>query len=325
MAANVAHGYAFGRTHQLDDPNLMSWMSALSQYRELLHWFRHENFLPCPKLFATDFQKLSEVFRAQTTSLYADNIAFARANRTVAHADVDNDNGLLDTLLDMMTDSEVSLNTLTDDDIISVLRDVMFGGSDGTFQPLIWIIMYVVKNRKIQDRIYQEITDVIGVDRMPDLTDRDRMPYVEATIREVLRHSEITSLGIPRRVIDDVTLAGHHIPKDTLAIVNVYSIHRDTRHWENPLDFDPSRFLYDNDKLRPTADLSYLPFSAGHRSCIGQNIARANIFLMFVRFFQKFRVTPADEEIPEIINSGGAFNPDLKPFKVTLKLRDIEH
>jgi cytochrome P450 len=91
------------------------------------------------------------------------------------------------------------------------------------------------------------------------------------------------------------------------------------------LDFNPSRFLDDNNELRPTADLSYLPFSTGHRSCVGQNIARNNLFLIFVRFFQRFRVSSADEDIPEMINSGGSFNPDLKPFQVTLKLRDIDN
>lgn len=320
LAANVAHAYAFGRTYDLDDPKLKCWMSALAQYRELLHWFRYENFLPLNQLFAADFHTKAKQFRENTLPLYTVNIERAKLSKST-HSDED-DNGLLGTLLDMLEGDGLP-KILTDSDIISVLRDVMFGGSDGAFQPLIWILMYVAKDMKIQEEIYSEICSVIGPSRMPELSDRESMPYVEATIREVLRHSEITSLGIPRSTVKDVTIFGHKIPKDTLTIVNVYSIHRDECHWQEPFKFRPSRFLDNDNELLPTSKLSYLPFSAGQRSCVGQNVARANLFLLFVRFFQKFRVSPADEEIPEKINSGGSFNPDLKPFKITLKSRKI--
>ena len=319
MAANVAHAYAFGHSYAFDDPTLQSWIEALAEYRGMLHWFRKENFLTQSHLFLREFQNQAARFRESSLDLYKSRIDLARERRRQGD---DSITGLVDALLEMYENIKKG-DVDNDDDIISVLRDAMFGGSDGAFQPLTWMLLYVVKNPFLQERIQAEVADVIGSERMPCLTDRDHMPYVEAAIREVLRHSEITSLGIPRRTCNDVTVQDHVIPKDTLVIVNVYAIHRDERHWDDPLTFNPDRFLDDGGKLRSTSDLAYLPFSTGHRACPGQNLAKNFLFLLFTRFFQRFSVYGVDEEdIDQNMNNGGSFNPDLKPFKVRIQRRE---
>ena len=320
MAANVAHAYAFGESFGFEDETLQSWIEALGQYRELLHWFRKENFLPHSHLLLREYQSAVTHFRENSLGLYKAGLARARERH---HHGNDSIRGLVDALLEMSDDITPGSGN-SDDDVISVLRDVMFGGSDGAFQPLTWMLLYAMKHPEVQERIQAEVGDVISV-RMPRLSDRDAMTYTEATIREVLRHSEITSLGIPRRVTDDVTIQGHVIPKDTLTIVNVYALHRDPRHWNDPLTFNPDRFLDDEGQLKSTSDLSFLPFSTGHRACPGHNLARNFLFLLFSRFFQQFTVYPdphqEEGQGQENMNNGGAFNPDLKPFKVRLEKR----
>ncbi len=319
LATNLAHGYAFGHTYALNDPRLADWGVALDQYRELLHWFRHENFIPYSHLFLRDFQEQVASFRTSSLPLYQSNIERCVEERDSRGIREAAGHGLLGTLVDIMEESQKVEQDMTTNDIISVLRDVMFGGSDGTYQPMTWMLIYVTQHPWVQDRLQEEIFDVLGTDRMPELSDRESMPFVEATIREVLRHSEITTLGIPRRSLRDVTIGGFPVAKDSLVIVNVFSIHRDSRHWKDPAAFDPERFLDAEGNLRTTSELSYLPFSTGHRSCVGQNIARAFLFLLFTRFFQMFHVKPAPgHNIPKDINSGGAFNPDVKPFKIEL-------
>ena len=322
MAVNIAHGYAMGSTFSYSDPRSTVWSDVLDQYRQLLHWFRMENFLPYSHLFLKSYSEKVLAFHDKSHGVFLEGINKARSRRHL-QADESSEVGLIDTILEMFESTKEPMNE-TDDDAIAILRDVMFGCADGSYQPLIWALLFVAKQPEILSRLHQEIDDAIGRKKMPDLGDRDKLPYVEATIREVMRISDITTLGIPRRTLSDVTIKGFHIPKDTLAIVNVYAIHRDTAHWDDPFLFKPDRFFNkDTNTLRTMSELSYLPFSTGNRSCPGQNLARSFLFLLFTRFFQQFDVSmAAEDEIPEAINAGGAFNPEVKPFKVKLCMRE---
>ncbi|ELU01822.1 hypothetical protein CAPTEDRAFT_133798, partial [Capitella teleta] len=192
--------------------------------------------------------------------------------------------GLVGGLLDIF-DGEKNSDVENIDDVISVLRDVMFGVSDGSYQPLLWMAMYLAKNPDIQRRIHAEI-DASSAESAT--CQRVVMPYLEATIREVLRHSELTTLGIPRRLEQDATIGNNNFTKDTIVIVNVFALHRDPRHWDAPEVFNPSRFLDDAGKLRSLSELSYLPFSTGQRSCVGQQMARNLLSKLFVKFYQRF-------------------------------------
>ncbi|PIK55163.1 putative cytochrome P450, partial [Apostichopus japonicus] len=64
---------------------------------------------------------------------------------------------------------------------------------------------------------------------------------------------------------------GTILPKGTPVWMGYYWLHRDPKHFPDPEKFDPDRFLPENSKNRP--HFSFLPFSAGHRNCIGQKFA----------------------------------------------------
>ncbi|ELT90111.1 hypothetical protein CAPTEDRAFT_184896 [Capitella teleta] len=307
MATNFAHGIAFGTTFDLNDPCLQQWEVALDEYRDLMHWFREENFFP---VSTEQFAARVASFRETSKGLYKNSIEQVKQMPKAE--------GLVGGLLDIF-DGEKNSDVENIDDVISVLRDVMFGVSDGSYQPLLWMAMYLAKNPDIQRRIHAEI-DASSAESAT--CQRVVMPYLEATIREVLRHSELTTLGIPRRLEQDATIGNNNFTKDTIVIVNVFALHRDPRHWDAPEVFNPSRFLDDAGKLRSLSELSYLPFSTGQRSCVGQQMARNLLSKLFVKFYQRFEVNEIESDpIPCTVNAGGAFNPELKAFKVRLSQR----
>ena len=320
VAANIAQGYAYGRTYHLDDPRVDQWIKAVADYRELLHWFRMENFLPYSNVFLKDFDRKVVDFRKNTRELFLDGIEDAR-KRFKLGTTSGNNVCLLDTMLEMFESTKQPVDA-TDDDIIAVLRDVVFGCSDGAFQPMNWACLFLAQRPEIQKDLYESISNAVHTDDQITTSDKDRLPFVEACIREVFRCGEITTLGIPHSTLEDTELCSLHVPKDTLTIINVHAIHRDERHWSKPDLFNPYRFLDEAGTLKSLSDLSFLPFSIGQRSCPGQNLARNFLFLLFTHFFLKFEVTiPVDEDIPEEVNAGGAFNPEMKPFKLTISKR----
>jgi len=74
----------------------------------------------------------------------------------------------------------------------------------------------------IQKKAQDELDEILGQDKMPAITDRGRLPYVEAVIKEVMRWKPALPLGIPRRVDKDDDYGGYHIPSNSIIIPNTW-------------------------------------------------------------------------------------------------------
>ena len=108
------------------------------------------------------------------------------------------------------------------------------------------------------------------------------MPYVEATIHESQRLANISS-GLQHSTSEDTTLLGYHIPKGTIVLPNLM----DSKYWYQPNKFDPARFIDATGKVfKPDA---LVPFGTGLRICLGEPLARMELFLMFASLLQEFK------------------------------------
>lgn len=112
-----------------------------------------------------------------------------------------------------------------------------------------------------KERVHREIDSVLTNGRMPTLEDKQRMPYVEAVLHEVLRFCNIVPLGIFRATSQDASVNGYSIPKGTMVITNLYSVHFDEKYWSDPGVFSPQRFLDSNGNF--VRREAFLPFSLG--------------------------------------------------------------
>ena len=133
------------------------------------------------------------------------------------------------------------------------------------------------------------------------------MVYTEAVICEVLRKSSVVPLGILHRALEDETIDGYLIPKETTIIANIYGAHHDPQVWGDPEIFRPERWIDSDGKLKKFDQL--VAFSAGKRSCIGEPIARMQLFLFITNIFQKFDVKAAGKLPPP-----DGFGVTLSPF-----------
>ena len=182
---------------------------------------------------------------------------------------------------------------LTDDHLEMVVSDIFTAGAETTVTAIRWAIVYLCHFPKIQDRIYTELRTVVGDDRLPSLQDRRQLPYLEATIREVLRRSSFIPLGLPHTTTCDTTLQEYKIPKGTFILFNMWAMHNDERYWTAPDEFRPERWLDEDNHLILGEHASYLPFSTGRRVCLGESMAKTELFLIISRILCRYKIIKA--------------------------------
>jgi steroid 17alpha-monooxygenase/17alpha-hydroxyprogesterone aldolase len=195
---------------------------------------------------------------------------------------------------------------LSDDHLVGTMMDVFLAGAETTSTTILWVLAYMISYPEVQARVQQEFADVIGRERLPGLSDRGSLPYFEATIKETIRHATPFVVGAPHKTTSDTTLKGYDIPKNTMVIFNIWEIHHDPRHWKNPEEFDPSRFLDDQGKLLNVTTLSYMPFSMGPRACLGESLAKTELFLFLSRLLYEFKFeNPPGVPLPDMEGTFG--------------------
>jgi cytochrome P450 len=202
-----------------------------------------------------------------------------------------------------------------------VLSDLLDAGSETTSSTLVWAILYLCKDPKVQTKLQDELDQVVGKTRQATLEDRQKLPYMDAVVHETLRKSSIASLGIFHSALEDTTLGGYTIAKGTWISVNSYHVHHDPEIWGDPMNFRPERFLSPDGKTVLKND-ALIPFSVGKRVCVGEQIARDSIFLFLTSILQRFEIKfdPAKPE-PNMESSTEMFL-QADPFYVIMKDRN---
>ncbi|XP_032126083.1 cytochrome P450 2D6-like isoform X3 [Sapajus apella] len=150
----------------------------------------------------------------------------------------------------------------------------------------------------------KEIDDVIGQARRPEMGDQVHMPYTTAVIHEVQRFGDIVPMNMPHMTSRDIEVQGFLIPKGTAIFANLSSVLKDEAIWEKPFRFHPEHFL--NAQARFVKPEAFLPFSAGRRACLGEPLARMELFLFFTHLLQHFSFSvPAGQPRPSSSPAGG--------------------
>ncbi|VVD05001.1 unnamed protein product [Leptidea sinapis] len=173
-----------------------------------------------------------------------------------------------------------------------ICTDYMFPTATAVEMVLTMLVEQMLMHPEVQEKIHEEIDRVVGRDRAPTLDDRNKMPYTEACIREMMRTETPVTLGVAHRAMVDTKLGGYDIPKNTSVSVNYVSLHMSKDIWGDPESFRPERFIV-NGKLQVSSDKS-LPFGAGRRLCAGETFARQGMFLVLAMFMQQFKLSTAD-------------------------------
>ncbi|KAK7275412.1 hypothetical protein RIF29_16528 [Crotalaria pallida] len=190
---------------------------------------------------------------------------------------------------------------LSDPDMIAVLWEMIFRGTDTVAVLIEWILARMVLHPEVQRKVQEELDTVVGGCGARAVTEEDMaaMVYLPAVVKEVLRlHPPGPLLSWARLAITDTTIDGYHVPAGTTAMVNMWAISRDPHVWRDPLEFMPERFVAGEGEPEFSvlgSDLRLAPFGSGRRTCPGKSLGLATVSFWVARLLQEFEFLPCDD------------------------------
>lgn len=179
------------------------------------------------------------------------------------------------------------------DHLASFVTELFFGGTESLSLTMRFALLLLMKHPHITDKVQKEINHVIGRHRSPCMQDRRHMPYTNAMIHEVQRFIGVTPNSVIHEVICDTKFRKYIIPKGTMVMPSLSSVLHDSKEFPNPEMFDPGHFLDGNGNFKKSD--YFMPFSTGKRMCVGESLARMELFLFLTTILQNFNLKSLDD------------------------------
>ncbi|XP_067412714.1 cytochrome P450 2F3-like [Emydura macquarii macquarii] len=304
--SNVICSIVFGDRFDYEDRNFLIFVGLINQFFRLLisPWTQMYNLFPSPMSYLPGpHNRIFENF---------EQLRLFVSERVKMHQESFDPNCPRDFidcfLLRMEQENQDPLSYFHMETLVMTTHNLLLAGTEPASTTLRYGFLILMKYPEIQAKVQAEIDRVIGRHRSPSVEDRVLMPYTDAVIHEVQRFSDVVPMGLLHAVTRDTQFRGFLLPEGTNVIPLLFSVHKDPTQFKDPATFDPAHFLDERGGFQKND--AFMPFSAGKRICLGEGLARIELFLFFTTILQRFTLTPLTR--PEEID----LSPLLNGFEI---------
>ncbi|KAM1125636.1 hypothetical protein ACFX1Q_040924 [Malus domestica] len=176
------------------------------------------------------------------------------------------------------------IDKLSDTDMIAVLWEMIFRGTDTVAVLIEWIL---ARMRAVEE------------------TDISQLVYLTAVVKKVLRmHPPGPLLSWARLAITDTMIDGYHVPAGTTTMVNMWEISRDPEFWPDPLQFKPERFMPregEHEFLVFGSDLRLALFGSGRQTCPGKAMGLTTVKFWVASLLHEYEWQPSDGNTVDLL------------------------
>lgn len=173
----------------------------------------------------------------------------------------------------------------TDDDVLDHMVFLMMAAHDTTTSSLASLIYELGRNPDWQERLRDEANRTGG--DSPTMDDLDRRTLTEAAMREALRMYPPVPV-LPRGNREAFEFKGYRVPARSLLVLHPILTHHMPGYWDDPMRFDPSRFLSPREEHRRHR-FQYAPFGGGVHLCLGMQFAEVQIKTLLGTLLGRYR------------------------------------
>ncbi|XP_076817174.1 cytochrome P450 2U1-like [Clavelina lepadiformis] len=286
-----------GNRFEYDDKTFAELLHALKTFDDKTYAFTLQLLMLAPKLiFLPPFYFINRMFMKSVRRTL-------KMLRKVVdeHKQTFDKNQLRDFIDAFLKETEESKNEdFSDVQLFQYVRDLFVAGTETTSSTLYWGLLCMLHYPETQKKLRKEIFEVVGSSGSASNDQKAEMPYMNAFIQELMRFRTLLPLNLLHKTNEDAKLNEMFIPKDTKVICNLWAIHNDPEYWNEPEKFKPERFIDENGEF--VKSYHVIPFSVGPRHCLGEQLARMELFIFLVSMLQKFEFLPDPDasELPTI-------------------------
>ncbi|XP_067675268.1 cytochrome P450 2J4-like [Haliotis asinina] len=311
---NVISSLSFGKRFEHDDPEFRTYMDAVNEGMKLVGGTSLGHFFPYLKYCPGDPLKLGVL--ATNDKVVRDfiqkQIALHRTDPLLQQAD-DFVNAYIQEI-DRQETLNVENTTFFNDMLVGIIIEFFVAGTETTATTLRWALLYLCLHPEIQEKAQLELDQYFEKDHQLSMSDRRCLPFMEALIMEVQRLADVVPFSVPHAPPNTTQFRGFTIPENTMLLPNISSVLSDPDLWRDPETFRPERFLDDNGGVRREEEI--IPFFMGRRICLGESLARMELFLFLASMLKTFTFRLPEGEPPPDLEGILGITRTPQPFQI---------
>jgi cytochrome P450 len=304
VLCNIMCGHRFDYKDREFKGLVESIYSALSEgYVGFITWFPIFRFIP-------PFKKAMDYMWDNTYYIWNFSSNLIRSAKKAMDAG-EEETTLLQSIVNEAKKSDPARAAVFNKNILYNTCQLYLAGAETTSTSLEWCCYWMLLKPELQKRMQDEIDKNIDPSCLPRIEDKSKLPLAEAFSLEILRMCPPLPLGVPHATTSETWFRGYRIPERTIVFSHLAGLQQDPKLFDEPNKFNPDRFIDKNGKVdyRKTG---FVPFGVGKRQCLGEALARMELFCFLTSILQNYNVVcpPGQHlEIPERIKTGITCHP----------------